>query len=509
MSKSIYGNNRTSYMKRIPSAMRGPQTLTVESRSRDGGGSANNFVVNLAVPIHCETNQAIGYYLKEAHLPLGAWTINRDFDRFQIGFPWASTAEVHTITLRHGRYNAEDFAAMVQDALNMAFYDASTHTYVQHTHLHNEIEADADLKDLIELEVVTYNSTRPKLLGGTLAPALDATAIDNSTALSSYVTFKVEYVDSLNRFAIMRTDPGRLYRSGQFDLAFEHYQIAKCFGCPWGGTLQKDGAIETTSGVPNYYTKSNPDGSVYDTRFYAPRHEAGHSGIVRDSTGTWWGNSQGKTFENKHAHYVLSSERWLASDLQDLGPNVYHNPSGSTPQYAHPEFSSLPLYDRVEKVPLLNPYSQAIQMPYSSRIRGDDCFYIRSSLFGSDNIQTHHSGGTSDCLQMVKVDTQQGSVAFWRPTYSPEPHIITRRDIPSISFSVTDKDHNLVDFNGEEILLEIEFVTFDLVTIPIIRPPADETYSAPHNFAPDYGGRVFERPITQNSHVPRGFANYR
>ena len=113
MSQSIYGNHRSSYVIRTPSATRGPQTMTVESRSRDGGTSASNFNVNLSIPIQCEANQAIGYYLKEAHLPLSAWTINKGYDSFQIAFPLSTDSIIYDVHLKHGIYTAAEFAQMV------------------------------------------------------------------------------------------------------------------------------------------------------------------------------------------------------------------------------------------------------------------------------------------------------------------------------------------------------------------------------------------------------------
>ena len=96
-----------------------------------------------------------------------------------------------------------------------------------------------------------------------------------------------------------------------------------------------------------------------------------------------------------------------------------------------------------------------------------------------------------------------------REGYTPEPHIITRRDIPSIAFQVTDKDHHEVDFNGEEIVLELEFITYDIVSIPLHQPSQEDKYAAPHNFAPDYARRQFPQPIQGGSHLPSGFSNYR
>ena len=123
MSQSIYGNHRSSYVIRTPCATRGPQTMTVESRSRDGGTSASNFNVNLSIPIQCEANQAIGYYLKEAHLPLSAWTINKGYDSFQIAFPLSTDSIIYDVHLKHGIYTAAEFAQMVQDALNLVTYN--------------------------------------------------------------------------------------------------------------------------------------------------------------------------------------------------------------------------------------------------------------------------------------------------------------------------------------------------------------------------------------------------
>ena len=146
-------------------------------------------------------------------------------------------------------------------------------------------------------------------------------------------------------------------------------------------------------------------------------------------------------------------------------------------------------------------------MPYASRIRGDDCYYVRSSLFGGENLQTNHGGGGSDCLQMIKIDKSPGEVVFWQPSYQPEPHIITRRDIPSINFRITDKDHREIAFNGEEVVLEIEFIIYDIVSIPIIHPPQEERFIAPSNFSPDYASRQFSQPIRGNSHLPSQFQN--
>jgi hypothetical protein len=108
---------------------------------------------------------------------------------------------------------------------------------------------------------------------------------------------------------------------------------------------------------------------------------------------------------------------------------------------------------------------------------------------------------------MIPVNNTPGEVLFWSPSYQPEPHIITRRDIPSINFRITDKDHREVQFNGEEVVLEIEFIIYDVVTLPIIHPPQEERFIAPSNFAPDYASRQFSQPIRGNSHLPSQFQN--
>jgi len=108
---------------------------------------------------------------------------------------------------------------------------------------------------------------------------------------------------------------------------------------------------------------------------------------------------------------------------------------------------------------------------------------------------------------MIPVDKSPGEVLFWSPSYQPEPHIITRRDIPSINFRITDKDHRLLEFNGEEVVLEIEFIVFDVVTLPIIQPEEHQRFVAPSNFSPDYASRQFSQPIRGNSHLPSGYQN--
>jgi hypothetical protein len=451
-------------MKRIPSALRGPQTLTVESRSRDSGKSASSFVVNLPVSITCAANQALGYYLKEAHLPISHWTVNSLYDSFQIAFPYADTeSKVHTVKLKNGQFNAEEFATMVEEALNLITYDPVSDLYTKHTHpvTNSATVYAADTEIIKEIDDWKLNGL-PSNRGSDTFVATPSSTVP----LVSYVTFKVKYHIGQNRFCIFRTDPGRLYRSGQFDVAFEHHHLAKAFGCPWGGKLQPEAgtvAIDANTGEPEYYRgtiKINDVDTEVDRRFY-------YNG-VRDDTGTWEGNSKGRTFLNEHTQYVITSERWQSSVHQQRGSNVYFASPRPTSE-VDPLFGDGGFYAKLKKpkTPSVDWFSHAIQMPYTSRIRQDDCYYVRSSLFGSDSIQTNHSGGGSDCMQMVKIDKTVGEIAFWQPTYSPEPHIITRRDIPSISFTITDKDHQLIDFNGEEILLEIEFITYDLVTIPI------------------------------------------
>ena len=157
MSQSIYGNHRSSYVIRTPCATRGPQTMTVESRSRDGGTSASNFNVNLSIPIQCEANQAIGYYLKEAHLPLSAWTINKGYDSFQIAFPLSTDSIIYDVHLKHGIYTAAEFAQMVQDALNLVTYNYLTDSYKRHTH--NTAGMPSGLDAFLAEELTSFNAS--------------------------------------------------------------------------------------------------------------------------------------------------------------------------------------------------------------------------------------------------------------------------------------------------------------------------------------------------------------
>ena len=516
MSQSIYGNHRSSYVIRTPSATRGPQTMTVESRSRDGGTSASNFNVNLSIPIQCEANQAIGYYLKEAHLPLSAWTINKGYDSFQIAFPLSTDSIIYDVHLKHGIYTAAEFAQMVQDALNLVTYNYFTDSYKRHTH--NTVGMPSGLDAFLAEELTSFNaSLLPKKRTGASATAAAQTGV----IVESPVTFSVTYHESRNRFSIERTDSGRLFKSGQFDIAIPHYQIAKAFGCPWNSNFSTDAVEIVGDGEATYYEAVNPKepSDTWDTRFYIPRSSSNYNGFVFDESGTWYGNSQGKTFRNPHKYYILSSERWSESSIKQQGINVMKPESIGRPlsgldasNFDYPSIKlplNTPAHMDDDKVPQTNWYSQTLLMPYTSRIRGDDCFYVRSSLFGGDNIQTNHDGGNSNCLQMVRIDKTLGEVAFWSPHYTPEPHIITRRDIPSIAFQVTDKDHHEVDFNGEEIVLELEFITYDIVSIPLHQPSQEDKYAAPHNFAPDYARRQFPQPIQGGSHLPSGFSNYR
>jgi hypothetical protein len=70
--------------------------------------------------------------------------------------------------------------------------------------------------------------------------------INQTDGLISYVTFKVDYNVIQNRFSISRTDPGRLFKTGQFDIAIEHYQLAKAFGCPWAQKFSTNKVILDT-----------------------------------------------------------------------------------------------------------------------------------------------------------------------------------------------------------------------------------------------------------------------
>jgi hypothetical protein len=236
--------------------------------------------------------------------------------------------------------------------------------------------------------------------------------------------------------------------------------------------------------------------------------------LIHDDSGTWTGNSNGKTFEYKHTHFILSSERWSSSGVENKGINVLKSnfTTGEVISASVDDFPSICQFQTVldsDGNPITNFFTQTILFPYTSRIRGDDCFYIRSSLFGGESIQTNHGGGGSDLLKMIQNDKSPGEVLFYRPAYTPEPHIITRREIPSISFRITDKDHRLVEFNGENVLLEIEFLIYDIVSLPIIHPENhSERFSAPSSFAPDYARRAFNTPLG-NSHIPNGFQNYR
>ena len=508
MTQSIYGNHRTSYTIRTPSAIRGPQTLTVESRSRDGGSGAGNFLVNLSVPIQCETNQAIGYYLKEAHLPLANWTVNKGYDSFQMAFPYADT-NIYTVNLKHGTYTCAEFALMVQDALNIVTFDPTTGDYKRHVHSWTDYETDGGLKAMVDAAVLEYNTEHlPKRMGSAVTADVTITAADG---LSSPISFSVDYNTSQNRFSISRTDVGRLYKTGQFDIAIESYQLAKAFGCPWGAKFNTATTI-LDGGHPTYYKNSDDT----DMRFYVPQAGPSHTGQIRDDSGTWDGQSLGKTFEHRHLYYLLSSEKWSGTSTENLGINAMNqtlSPSdGSVIPHVANHFPSIcedGTHVDSDKIPMSNWFAQTLLMPYPSRIRGDDCFYIRSSLFGGESIQTNHGGGGSNCLQMIKVDKSPGEIMFWSPTYTPEPHIITRRDIPSISFKITDKDHREVDFNGEEVVLELEFITYDIVSIPLHRQEEGERFVAPHSYAPDYSRRQFSQPLQGNSHMPSGFGNYR
>jgi hypothetical protein len=391
--------------------------LTVESRSRDGGNSAGNFSVNLSVPIQCETNQCIGYYLKEAHLPLNSWTVNKDYDSFQLSFPYSEDLKIYDVQLKHGIYEAAQFASMVQNALNLVKYNVSTGDYDQHKHAWADHASDSALKTAVNAEITAYNADTDLVLkkrGG--ASVTNVALISETGDLNSYISFSVQYNSSNNRFSIARTDVGRLYESGQFDIAIEHYQLAKAFGCPWGHTFSTTTVVKESS-QPTYYK----DISGKDQRFYVPRSGTSYDGFIYDDSGTWLGNSQGKTFKRKHKNYILSSEKWKGSAVSQKGINVMKSSNNGvlsgddSSESAFPVLHETGAYVNSDKVPQRNWFEQTLLMPYSSRIRGDDCYYIRSSLFGSESLQTNHGGGGSNCLQMVKIDKALSEVMFWTP----------------------------------------------------------------------------------------------
>ena len=131
--------------------------------------------------------------------------------------------------------------------------------------------------------------------------------IDDSTGnIDSPISFKVHYNEEQNRFSISRTDPGRFYKSGQFDIAIEHYQLAKAFGCPWGSKFNTSSVDWDSDGNATYYK----DAAGNNLRFYIPKTSDEYTGDINDDSGTWTGNSLGKTFEFRHSYYLLSSERW-------------------------------------------------------------------------------------------------------------------------------------------------------------------------------------------------------
>ncbi len=372
----------------------------------------------------------------------------------------------------------------------------SNNTFLTHRHIYDAAPGNADRLAINEV-IDAYNGAT-LANGGKPNDAVDLIPLANGdNDLISPITFKCEYIDQ-NRFVIRRTDPGRLFETGEFFIAIQHYQIAKAFGAPWNST-----GIQIQNGAP-FLDSDIPE----DSTFYLPRHETNWTGLPNDDTGTWNGQSRGKTFREPHTHFILRSSRWKTTTRKRVGANVYISPYNDTDDvgvdHPDPKFESV-THDGYNE----DWYSQAMVMPFSSRIRGDDCYYIRSSLYGSDTIQTNNGSSGSDLLQMVSIKRTLGEVEFWNPTYTPEPHIISRRDIPSLRFTIHDKDNHLVDFNGEEILLEIEFITFDVVTIPIPHPAAGERYVAPHNFAPDYTSRVMPQQITTSSHLPPGFQNFR
>jgi hypothetical protein len=303
----------------------------VESRSRDGGSSAADFSVNLNIPIQCEVNQAIGYYLKEAHLPLNTWTVNKGYDSFQIAFPYTNDDTIYTVKLKHGIYTAAEFGSMVQTALNTMTYDATAKSYKKHTHPWPDYELDAILKTAVDLERTNFNSTLlPRLED--LSAATGISALNQYDGLISYVTFKVNYDTIQNRFSISRTGPGRLFKSGQFDIAIEHYQLAKAFGCPWSQKFSTNEVIlDTTVDVnnptynhPTYYKKPDEYNGLTgeDLRFYVPRSGPSYNGHIYDDSGTWEGNSQSKTFKYRHKYYILSSERWSNVSFFNKGVNI-------------------------------------------------------------------------------------------------------------------------------------------------------------------------------------------
>lgn len=498
--QNIFGSQRSSYTIRTPCALKGPQTVTVESKSRDHGTSANDFVVTFKQPIKCDVNQCLGFYLKEAQLPVASWTVNQGYDTFQLGFSGYADGDadkkVYDVKLKHGQFTADEFANMVTDALNNTMFidDAGASIHILHLHSFNPTPPSAAMIAKVNAAITSYNATTPANGGNPMATGVPTT---NDGDINSPVTFKCEYTDQ-NRFIIRRTDPGRLYQTGEFVIAIKHYQLAKAFGAPWNAL-----GIDKTN--RSRFTKTD---ILEAETFYLPRYESNWSTrpTPLDDTGTWTGQSQGKTFRHSHQYFLLRSSRWLSSTRARVGVNVYNAPYNDTDDLnqADPAISttSHDVYGD-------DWFSQALVMPYSSRIRGDDCYYIRSSLFGNNTIQTNNNSAGSDLLQMVRIQRTLGEVEFWSPTYTPEPHIISRRDIPSLRFTIHDKDNHLVEFNGEEILLEIEFITYDIVTLPIIQPGGNERFVAPHNYAPDYTSRVLPQPVTGGSHLPSGFGNYR
>ena len=119
---------------------------------------------------------------------------------------------------------------------------------------------------------------------------------------------------------------------------------------------------------------------------------------------------------------------------------------------------------------------QTIYFPNVSNVNCQNTVIVRTNLRG--HIQDN--GKRCNILSKIPVNVNQDDVLFYKPENPFRANLGQGNSVSRIDIRLTDRDDNILDFNGVPNEIGLVFEVFDVVSIPIIRHnehriPTDKT----------------------------------
>ena len=558
------GNQRTSYTEFIKVD---EHMVLMTSDKNKGGDNDTGDYHGFINPINCDDNQIMKCYLHTAEIPMTNYNINKFNDSFQIYLrDKASLTSNNTnlpngvfqVNLPHRNYTGTQLAAQIQTQLNSisnATLGAADRVNILPVYAAN-LRVNATLAGLqTQLGMPWWDSQtklrrvanateggldlstgqKARLFFGSMSPTLDSTLTNlfNSNPFANNSTKHIQYNDALSFTSPVDATITSLFKIGmetkydggvkqdlvwfesqpRFKVTLEANKkilIKRVDILGYLGDSAVNGYINTNGSYGDFSISANQNNGPH-LGLNPPTHTLNNTLVIQsalttgsDSPYNWTVNSGNVVLERGGA--IIRSHR------QQIELGLVQG------------LATLSAVANVAPYTLQKSIVNSAWFPNVANVNCQNAIIVRTNLRG----HTQLNGNRCNIMTKIPVTCNQDDVCFYQPENPFRADLGQGFSVNRIDIRLTDRNNNVLDFNGVPNEIGLVFEVFDVVDLPImrhnehsIRDPNALTLSEAHRPTPhDFTtsgfeaidrienqqkrnnqrfGSTFQKPITFNS----------